>query len=142
CHQHHARRATSAGEREQGCGSARPRGGVTMRPTPPIPDFLRRSPHRAYSSIYELCPEETRIFGTESLYCDWDAETFLLAKDFAPACLIDQRLADGCPRPFHHTDWSTSGEPCTGDATNRNLFRFVEGKASRAKTPPPIPGRK
>jgi len=70
--------------------------------TPPIPDWIRdfRTPN--YTNIYELCPDESRLYGTESLYGDWSAEVLLLAKDFAPRCLIDDRLADGDQRPFRH----------------------------------------
>lgn len=102
-----------------------------MRQSPPIPDWLHRFRHPAYTNIYELSPQETRIFGTESLYGDWDAETLLLAKDFAPACLIHHRVRTGCDRPYHHSDW-TGRPPPPGARTNRTLHACAEA----------LPGRK
>ncbi len=73
-----------------------------MRPTPPIPNWIRDFRTRAYTNIYELCPNEPRLYGTESLYGDWDAPVLLLAKDFAPCTLVDERILKQDPRPFRH----------------------------------------
>jgi hypothetical protein len=95
-----------------------------MRTTPIIPAEIRDYRAGAYTNIYQLCPDEPRLYGTESLYGDWDAELLLLAKDFAPSALIRHRLAAGDPRPYRHTNWLL--EPKTaGAATNRNLERLA-----------------
>lgn len=92
--------------------------------TPPLPVWIREYSTRSYTNIYELCPQETRLYGTESLYGDWDGPLLLLAKDFAPSRLVRERL--NCEeRPYHHTDWKTEpGE--IGATTNRNLSHFAE----------------
>jgi hypothetical protein len=55
-----------------------------------IPESIRSFKHRHYTNIYELYPNERRLYGTESLFGDWDGELLLLAKDFAPARLIEE----------------------------------------------------
>ena len=96
-----------------------------MRGTPAIPAWIRAYRSRSYTNIYQLCPDETRLFGTESLYGDWDADLLLLAKDFAPSRLVRQRLAAGEERPYHHTDWHVNARG-PGARTNRALYRLAE----------------
>jgi len=90
-----------------------------------IPVDIRAFRHDGFKNIYEpdFCPNETRLYGTESLYGDWNGELLLLAKDFAPSNLIRERLARGESRPYHHTD-SNSQE--LGRKTNIQLCRCVE----------------
>jgi hypothetical protein len=96
-----------------------------MMGTPPIPDWIRDYRTRSYTNVYELCPAESRLYGTESLYGDWGGELLLLAKDFAPSRLVEERIAAGDGRPFRHTDWVT--EPSgPGARTNRTLHRLAE----------------
>lgn len=79
-------------------------GDFFMRSTPPVPDWLQSFRHPCYTNIYEMYPAEDRVFGTESLFGDWDAEVLLFAKDFAPRSVIEARRAGGDPRPFRHGD--------------------------------------
>ncbi|MGH7287592.1 MAG: hypothetical protein ACREI8_06185 [Myxococcota bacterium] len=53
-------------------------------------------------TAHELCPGETRLFGTESLYGDWGGRVLLLAKDFASSCFVRRRIEGGEPRPYRH----------------------------------------
>lgn len=83
-----------------------------------------------YRNIYELLPNETRIFGTESLYGDWGAEILLLAKDFAPSYIVEERKGNGDPRPFRHCEQTDPFRPDCGNVpmgwtTNRNLQLLV-----------------
>ena len=87
-----------------------------MEQTPPIPDWIRGYRHPAYTNVYELIPDEPRLYGTESLYGNWDAPLLLLAKDFAPRSLVEDRIAAGDPRPYRH-------EPRM--RTNKNLVQLV-----------------
>lgn len=90
-----------------------------MSATPPIPDWIKRFRHESYTNIYERYPNETRLYGTESLYGDWDGELLLLAQDFAPANLLEKRKGD--PRPYHHTCWIEHPK-MLGARTNKRLF--------------------
>jgi hypothetical protein len=93
------------------------------KPTPPIPGWIKGFHHESYTNIYERCPNETRLYGTESLYGDWDGELLLLAQDFAPASLLDKRKDD--PRPYHHTCWIKQPK-MLGARTNKRLFCFAQ----------------
>ena len=88
-----------------------------MNSTPTLPDWIRRADVPRYVAAHELCPGETRLYGTESLYGDWGGQVLLLAKDFAPSCLVRDRISDGDTRPYRH-------EP--GMRTNLALQRRVE----------------
>ena len=88
-----------------------------MASTPPLPDWIRNAEVAGYATAHRLCPEETRLFGTESLYGDWNGRVLLLAKDFGPSEILHHRIASGDTRPYRH-------EP--GMRTNRQLQRLAE----------------
>ncbi|MFG0256605.1 MAG: hypothetical protein ACF8GE_01750 [Phycisphaerales bacterium JB043] len=85
--------------------------------TPPIPDWIRTYTLDGYTSIYQLCPDESRVFGTEDLYGDWNGRILLMAKDFACSRLIHERVAGGDVRPYRH-------EPSV--KANTTLRRYAE----------------
>jgi len=83
---------------------------------------LRDFRHDAYVNIYEVCPDEPRIFGTESIYGSWDAEILLLAKDFAPWSKIKIRI-DNKDRAFRASCRCKDGGKGAGVQTNENLVQ-------------------
>ncbi len=87
-----------------------------MTTTPALPDWIRNAEVAGYATAHRLCPAETRLFGTESLYGDWDGRVLLLAKDFGPSKILHQRVASGDTRPYRH-------EPSM--RTNRRLQLLV-----------------
>lgn len=80
--------------------------------TPSIPSDIRGIGVKGYVSVYELLPEEQRLFGTESMFGDWHSPLLLLAQDFAPAQFVRDRIAQRHPDPYSHDPKIT---------TNRNL---------------------
>ena len=56
-----------------------------MNATPELPHWIRHAEVGGYLAAHQLDPTETRLYGTEGLYGDWDATTLLLAKDFYPS---------------------------------------------------------
>jgi len=70
--------------------------------TPPLPDWIRHARVPGYVTAHELCPDETRLFGTESWYGDWSGRILLLAKDFAPSSYLEGRIARREARPYSH----------------------------------------
>lgn len=70
--------------------------------TPPLPTWLLSHSVPGYASAHSLLPSETRLYGTESLYGDWNARILLLAKDFAASRILHDRIAAGHPRPYSH----------------------------------------
>ena len=87
-----------------------------MNNTPKLPDWIRQADVPDYVTAHQLCSGESRLYGTESLYGNWDGQILLLAKDFAPSSLVRDRITGGDTRPYRH-------EP--GMRTNRELQRRV-----------------
>lgn len=83
-----------------------------------------------YVNIYELLPNEPRIYGTESLFGDWNAPLLVLAKDFAPSSFILDRIQRGCTDPYRHS---------TRFRTNQVLCNWLQ-PFLRAGTPPNCSG--
>ncbi len=71
--------------------------------TPPLPSWIREHRVPGYSNALALLPRETRLFGTEDLYGDWNGRALLLAKDFACSQLVRDRIRRGDPRPYRHS---------------------------------------
>ncbi len=94
------------------------RGGVSK--TPPLPDWIRHARVPGYVTAHELCPDETRLFGTESWYGDWSGRVLLLAKDFAPSSYLEGRIARREARPYSHD--------CTR-RTNKLLRKWTDPRA-------------
>ncbi len=129
-----------------------------MRATPILPDWVRsfKDASGQYTNIYERCPDETRLYGTESLFADWDGQVLLLAKDFAPDDLIRRRLSGEATRrfdpvcttcnrsealrerdirPYRHSCWMCDRSEM-GTRTNKRLHQLVE----RLGSPPMLYG--
>jgi hypothetical protein len=90
----------------------------TAATTPPIPADIRNfrcQPH--YTSIFEIYPEEARLYGTEDLYGDWHADVLLMAKDAGSS-------RNFLPESRGGLGWSWVHNPSR--PTNRNLIPLVE----------------
>ena len=70
--------------------------------TPPIPHWMHSARIPGYTNIYEVLPNEARVYGTESLFGDWDGRVLLLAQDFAPIQYVLKQMAEGETDPFRH----------------------------------------
>jgi hypothetical protein len=89
---------------------------AAMSTTPPLPAWIRSAQVAGYTTAHAVLPDETRLYGTESLYGDWDGRALLLAKDFAASRVLRSRSAAGETRPYRH-------EPNL--LTNLRLVRFA-----------------
>ncbi len=85
--------------------------------TPPLPTWIREQHVHGYTNVFSLLPAETRLFGTESLYGDWNGRALLLAKDFACSKLVHDRIQQGDSRPYRHKPKLV---------TNTRLRRFAD----------------
>lgn len=99
-----------------------------MRSTPAIPQDFRRFAHDGYTNVFSFLPDCTRLYATETMHGDWDAQVLLLAKDAAPTDAIRERAkAEGCGAWRH-------SQRCRGDRggcqTNERLRTL--GRACRA----------
>lgn len=72
--------------------------------TPTIPDWIRdyRCPSGRFRNIYEYVPDETRLYGTESMFGDWDGELLILDQDFCCSDDIERWIDEGRDRVFAH----------------------------------------
>lgn len=81
--------------------------------TPDVPHWIQAIEHWDYKNIYSYGLGNKNLWGTETLFGDWDGEFLLVAQDFCPTSYIDARLHSE-PHPYHHNP----------DApTNKNLLK-------------------
>jgi hypothetical protein len=104
-----------------------------MRSTPsPLPPWIRSYRQPPYTNIYEVCPKETYLFGTESLYGDWDAELLILGQDVGPVDAFEKLRDAGHPRPFAHREFRPGFphyDPSLGTGgakTNQTVYQLAE----------------
>jgi hypothetical protein len=69
--------------------------------TPPVPASISGFAIDGYVNALTRLPSETRLFGTESLYGDWNGRCLLLAKDFTCASQLEAQIAHW-PRGYSH----------------------------------------
>jgi hypothetical protein len=70
---------------------------------PTVPDWIRTyTPPHGWTNVFALVPSNRHLYGTETLFGDWDGETLLLAKDGAPSGVIRALRDKGDPRPWRH----------------------------------------
>lgn len=104
----------TAGQQASPVGANR----VPARKTPPIPDAFRSfraQPH--YTSIFEIYPDESHIYGTEDWHGDWNARVLFMAKD-AGSSRIFKPIAKG----GRGWQWITNH----ARPTNRNLQPLID----------------
>lgn len=73
-----------------------------MRTTPPIPTWIKNYRAPGYTNIWELLPHEKKLYGTETLFGDWDGELLILLQDFSTRQEIEQRITAGDTNPYRH----------------------------------------
>lgn len=114
-----------------------------MDTTPELPPEIRGfvDPEKTCTNVYEILPNETKLYGTESLvddkgvpelswkYGHWkEAELLLLAQDPSNLNTIQERIRRH-PDPFGAKDWRVDENGNTrrdGSETNRNLHWLAQ----------------
>ncbi|HVS82108.1 MAG TPA: hypothetical protein VHE60_10280 [Pyrinomonadaceae bacterium] len=115
-----------------------------MDTTPELPTEIRGfiDPRKTCTNVYEILPNETKLYGTESLvdengvpepswkYGYWkEAELLLLAQDPSNLRTIQERQDNGHPDPFGAKDWrvdENGNARRDGSETNRNLHWLAQ----------------
>lgn len=59
-------------------------------------------PPAGWTNVFELVPSNERLYGTETLFGDWNGRTLLLAKDGAPTHVIRHLRDRGETTPWRH----------------------------------------
>jgi hypothetical protein len=73
-----------------------------MSERPPVPNWIRKFSYPGWTNVFQLVPKNESLYGTETLFGDWDARILLLAKDGAPTPVIRALRDKGEPRPWRH----------------------------------------
>jgi hypothetical protein len=78
--------------------------------TPPLPDHVRNLRAPGFTSVYELLPEEPRLFALESVYGRWDGKILVLDSAPTHVQVVRARLPRKTLRPYcQHETPSTFG---------------------------------
>lgn len=83
--------------------------------TPALPSWIVEAHVRGYVTADRWLTGERRLFGSETLWGDWNGRVLVLAKDWGPSRLLRARIDAGEPQPWRH-------EPRM--LTNRRLVRL------------------
>lgn len=84
--------------------------------SPPIPASIRNISHPLYRNIFSYNLGNSNLWGTETLFGDWDGKFLLIAKDFYPTSYIEGAIAKLDPHPYQHSPSAP---------TNRNLVKTL-----------------
>jgi len=88
--------------------------------SPRVPDWIRKyDPPSGWTNVFALVPSNQHVYGTETLFGEWNARTLLLAKDGAPTGVIRALRDKGEARPWRHAQREL-GDP-GGFKTNESL---------------------
>ncbi|HMG77009.1 MAG TPA: hypothetical protein VK582_26280 [Pyrinomonadaceae bacterium] len=69
---------------------------------PPVPDWIRDFRCEDWTNVFERLPGEDHLYGTETLFGNWNSRVLLLAKDWGPTCWLDDAIREGDRRPWRH----------------------------------------
>lgn len=92
---------------------------------PTLPDWIRNhEPPKGWTNVFKELPNDAHLYGTETLFGDWDGTTLLLAKDGCPTPDLREAKVRGATSRRH-------AERARGDKggwrTNESLARSVAG---------------
>lgn len=96
-----------------------------MPTTPPIPQRFREFRHPGYTNVFSFLPTCSRLYGTETLFGDWDAPVLLLGKDGAPTPVIRNLAAREGDGAWRHAQRERGD--VGGYRTNDRLVRLANG---------------
>lgn len=79
---------------------AGPKAEPRHRRTPPLPQAIRDLRAPGFTSVYELLPEEPRLFSLESVYGRWDGKILVLDSAPTHVQVVKSRLSRKTLRPY------------------------------------------
>ena len=79
---------------------AAPRDEPRPRRTPPIPQSIRNLRLKGFTNVYELLPDEPRLFALESVYGRWDGQILVLDSAATHVQVVRSRLERKTLRPY------------------------------------------
>ncbi|UYV12471.1 MAG: hypothetical protein NCW75_14375 [Phycisphaera sp.] len=76
--------------------------------TPPIPQHIRDVRAPGFTSVYEILPEEPRLFALESVYGRWDGKVLVLDSAPTHVQVVKARLQRNTLRPYCQNETSAT----------------------------------
>lgn len=67
-----------------------------------VPDWIREFSCPGWTNVFQLVRKNEYLYGTETLFGDWDSRVLLLAKDACPTSAIQEACDKGEARPWRH----------------------------------------
>jgi hypothetical protein len=99
----------------------RKRNSQTERPR--VPDWIRDFRSLGWTNIFDRLPTEEHLYGTETLFGDWNSRVLLLAKDWGPTSSLDEGIRNREARPWRHAQRGLGDTGGVG--TNETLCRLA-----------------
>jgi len=88
-----------------------------------VPGWIRNFSHPGWTNVFQLVPENQHLYGTETLFGDWNSRVLLLAKDGSPTGVIRALRDKGESRPWRHAQRELGDTG--GWRTNERLSNFA-----------------
>jgi hypothetical protein len=88
---------------------------------PNVPEWIRTFSYPGWTNVFHGLPKEDHLYGTETLFGDWNGSILLLAKDWGPTSELERALRAQDPRPWRHAE---RGDP-SGWRSNETLARLA-----------------
>lgn len=73
-----------------------------MSDRPRVPDWIRDFRCPGWTNIFDRLPTEEHLYGTQTLFGDWNSRVLLLLKDWGPTSSLDEGIRNREPRPWRH----------------------------------------
>lgn len=94
-----------------------------MSTRPPVPDWIREFSYQGWTNVFRHLPNETHLYGTETLFGDWNSRVLLLAKDWGPTSELELALRERDPQPWRHAERARGDR--RGWRTNEKLVHLA-----------------
>ena len=95
-----------------------------MKKTPVLHTEIKKFKYPGYINVFEMMPDAKSLYGTETLYGDWDGCILLLAKDAAPLNVIKKLIKKEGVKAWRHAQRELGDEG--GWRTNERLVKLCE----------------
>lgn len=91
---------------------------------PQIPNWIRSFRYQDFTNVFEILPDVDRLYATETLFGDWEGRVLLLAKNAAPAHVIEALSRTEGDAAWRHAQRRLGDT--SGWKTNERLSALVE----------------
>jgi len=91
---------------------------------PTVPEWTRKFSYPGWTNAFHLLPTNNRLYGTETLFGDWNSQVLLLLKDCGPTGELKLGITDPHEtNPWRHAQRELGDKG--GCRTNEGLVEFA-----------------